>query len=100
MTALDTAGVRCLWHAGGTAGGNCDAPHLAATAPSLARRVRAVLAYQSIVGKSPEGLRQLFGSNDHSSKVQKGGEGGIPCHALCYVPKRMHSLTKNAVVRP
>jgi hypothetical protein len=31
---LDTAGDRCLWHVGGTAGENDDGPRLAATAPS------------------------------------------------------------------
>jgi hypothetical protein len=31
---LHTAGDRCLWHAGGTAGENDDASHLAATALS------------------------------------------------------------------
>ena len=56
---LQTAGDRCLWHAGGTAGENGDAPHLAPAAPSLARRVRPVLGDDCIVGKSPEGSRQI-----------------------------------------
>src|SRR5215207_1970817 len=34
---LDTAGDRCLWHAGGTADENDDAPHLTVTAPSWPR---------------------------------------------------------------
>jgi hypothetical protein len=34
---LDTAGDRCLWHAGGTAGENDEARTLAATAPSSAQ---------------------------------------------------------------
>jgi hypothetical protein len=33
---LDTAGVRCLWHAGGTAGENGNAPRLAVMASGLA----------------------------------------------------------------
>ena len=44
---------------GGTAAENGDVPHLAAAAPSLARRVRPVLGYQRIVGKRPEGSRQI-----------------------------------------
>jgi hypothetical protein len=45
---------------GGTAAENGDVPYLAAAAaPSLARRVRPVLGYQRIVGKSPEGSRQI-----------------------------------------
>ena len=54
---LHTAGDRCLWHAGGTAGENGDAAHLAATAP-VGQRVRPVLGDYRLVGKSLEGSRQ------------------------------------------
>jgi hypothetical protein len=56
---LDTAGDRCFWHVGGTAGENGDALYLAAMAPSLAPRVRSVLGDQCIVGKSREGSRRI-----------------------------------------
>jgi hypothetical protein len=52
---LDTAGDRCLWHAGGTAGETTMLPP-ARRRLQLDRRVRPVLGEPLLVGKSPEGL--------------------------------------------
>jgi hypothetical protein len=54
---LDTAGVRCLWHAGGTAGENDNAPTRRQRLPA-GLEARLVLGDQCIVGKSPKGSRQ------------------------------------------
>jgi hypothetical protein len=55
---LDTAGDRCLWHAGGTAGeNNVLAPGGAGS--EVACRVRPVLGDYRLVGKSSEGSRQM-----------------------------------------
>jgi hypothetical protein len=64
---LDTAGDRCLWHVGGTASesNNACTRHRQL---QLGPRVRPVLADYCLVGKSPEGSRQL------------GGETRTPLH--------------------
>jgi hypothetical protein len=49
----------------GTAGENDDAPHPAATACSLAERVRPVLGDHRLVGKRPEGSRQPGGEDSN-----------------------------------
>jgi hypothetical protein len=54
---LDTAGDRCLWHVGGTAGTNDDAR--AWRRLRLGRRVRPGPGDRCLVGKGPEGSRQL-----------------------------------------
>jgi hypothetical protein len=57
---LDTAGDRCSWHVGGTAGENDDAP-LGDNGYQLLQRVRPVLGDHHLVGTSPEGSRQPDG---------------------------------------
>jgi hypothetical protein len=61
---LHTAGDRCLWHVGGTAGENDDPSHVAATA-STGRRVRPVLGKPLLVGK-PEAARQYLAPGRHA----------------------------------
>jgi hypothetical protein len=60
---LDTAGDRCLWHAGGTAGENVDASTERLLLP-LSQAVRPVLGDHRLVGKSPEGSRQPGGDSN------------------------------------
>jgi hypothetical protein len=57
---LDTAGVRCLWHVGGTAGTNDD-PRAWRRRLQLGQRARPVSGDHLIVGKSQEGSRQRVG---------------------------------------
>jgi hypothetical protein len=54
---LDTAGDRCLWHVGGTAGEYDSCPHVTATAPSCWEGEARLSDYR-LGGKSPEGSRQ------------------------------------------
>jgi hypothetical protein len=55
----DTAGDRCLWHAGGTAGED-DLAHRGASSLHLDCRVRPVLSNHRIVGKPLQTARQLL----------------------------------------
>ena len=68
---LDTAGDRCLWHAGGTAGENDDAPTWRRRLPA-GRRVRPVLGDHRLVGKSPEGSRQPGGETRTLARLLTG----------------------------
>jgi hypothetical protein len=58
---LDTARDRCLWHVGGTAGTNEDVRTWRRRL-QLGRKVRRFPGVHCIVGKSPQGSRQLGGS--------------------------------------
>jgi hypothetical protein len=69
---------RCLWHAGGTAEEK-TMPHLAATAPQLAQRVRPIRSDHRLVGKGcrPAAAMGLEDSNSTSPVSAMRGQGAV-----------------------
>ena len=66
---LDTAGDRCLWHAGGTAGQN-DAFPAGGDGSQLDRRARPVLSDPSPRGQEPGGLAAVrWGDSNSTSPI-------------------------------
>jgi hypothetical protein len=77
---LDTAGDRCLWHVGGTAGEN-DGARTWPLRLQLDCSVRPVLGDHRLVGKSPEGSRQPGGETRTPTRLLKLPPAGDPAAA-------------------